>query len=138
MRSTRSKIIHTKSRKSSITSRPIQARRALSFQTGRRHLIPDQADLNPGCSVIRGGCLSPLERASALSNVTSGKIDEHRLFEALFADDHQRSSKSRFSRTALNLSRILGLNDLSSASVSKPSSINSEGMDDKTLMTAPR
>ena len=53
-------------------------------------------------------------------------------------DDHQRSSKSRFSRTARNLSRILGLNDLSSASASKPSSVNSEGIEDKTLMTSPR
>ena len=51
---------------------------------------------------------------------------------------HQWSSKSRFSQTARNLSRILGLKDLSSASASKPSSINSEGMVDKTLMTAPR
>ena len=42
------------------------------------------------------------------------------------------------SPTARNLSRILGLNDLSSASVSNPSSINSEGIEDKTLMTAPR
>ena len=63
--------------------------------------------------------------------------NDHRQSRLCPRGHHPSSSRNRFSKTARNLSRILGLNDLSSASVSKPSSTNSEGMEDKTLMTPP-
>ena len=84
---------------------------------------------------------NPSHRSRGLAAfIQSEDLEQERppSIKALLSGHHPWSSKSRFSRTARNLSRILGLNDLSSASVSKPSSINSEGMEDKTLMTAAR
>jgi hypothetical protein len=55
------------------------------------------------------------------------------------AETHQSSSsRRRCPNTAPNLSRILGLNDLSSASASNPDRTKSGGMSDKTSITAPR
>ena len=96
----------------------------------------------PGISPYSCGALSPSLECRIAREEESLRVNEIGALRttsvnrrSAFFSHYPRSPKSLFFKAARNFSRIFGVNELSSASARKPASINSEGMEDKTLKT---